>query len=80
MRRRLTVLLLACLGVLGPLAQAASGAANPEQAPCIALFTSNQPAGDVGLSASSNAKEAQPLGLNVIRESAQFRPCTFVDD
>jgi hypothetical protein len=80
MRRRLTVLLLACLGVLGPLAPAASAAANPEQAPCIARFTTSQPARDVGLSASSNAKEAHPLGLNVIRESAQLRPCTFVDD
>jgi hypothetical protein len=76
MRRRVSVVLVASLGVLGALAPSASGAANPQQAPCIALFTSNQPAGDVGSSASSNAREARPFGLNVISFSAHLRaPC-----
>jgi hypothetical protein len=76
MRRRVGVVLVASLGVLGALAPSASGAANPQQAPCIALFTSNQPAGDVGSSASSNAREARPFGLNVISFSAHLRaPC-----
>jgi hypothetical protein len=76
MRRRVGVVLVASLGALGALAPSASGAANPQQAPCIALFTSNQPAGDVGSSASSNAREARPFGLNVISFSAHLRaPC-----
>jgi hypothetical protein len=74
MRSRTTsALLLASLGVLGALAPSASGAANPEHAPCIALFTSNQPAGEVGASASSNAREARPFGLNVVSFSAHLR-------
>ena len=76
MRHRFSVALMASLGVFGALAPSASGAANPEHAPCIALFTSNQPAGEVGTSASSNAREARPFGLNVISGSAQQRePC-----
>jgi hypothetical protein len=76
MRHRVSLALFASLGVLGALAPSASGAANPEHAPCIALFTSNQPAGEVGTSASSNAREARPFGLNVISFSAQQRePC-----
>ena len=57
-------------------ASSASGAANSQQAPCIALFTSDQPAGEVGVSASSNAREARPFGLNVVSFSAHMRaPC-----
>jgi hypothetical protein len=73
MRRLSLALAIAALGITAP---SAFGAANPESAPCIALFTSNQPAGDVGDSASSNAREARPLGLNVISFSAHLRePC-----
>jgi hypothetical protein len=73
-RRGAAVLLLACLGGLGALAPSASGAANPEQANCLALFVSNQGPGEVGLSASSNAQdpEAHPFGLNVISFTAHL--------
>jgi hypothetical protein len=69
MRRRVAVLLLASLGALAPLA---SGAANPQEANCFALFVSNAEAGDVGSSASSNAQdpEARRLGLNVVSFTA----------
>ncbi len=75
MRRRVTVLLLATLGVVGAFAPSASGAANPKQANCFALFVSNAEAGNVGLSASSNAQdpEARPLGLNVVSFTAHLR-------
>jgi hypothetical protein len=74
MRRQVSVLLLATLGVLGALAPAASGAASPEQANCLALFVSNQEPGEVGESASSNAQdpEAHPFGLNVISFTAHL--------
>ena len=73
---RRIVLLLASLGVLGALAPSASGAANPKTAPCFALFVSNQGPGEVGSSASSAAREARPLGLNVVSYSAHLRaPC-----
>ncbi len=73
MRRRVTVLLLAILGVFGALAPS-SGAANPEHANCFALFVSNAEPGNVGLSASSNAQdpEARPLGLNVVSFTAHL--------
>lgn len=58
MRTLLLGLVTTALAVTAP---SAYGAANPEQAPCIALFTSTQPAGDVGGSASSNGIEARPL-------------------
>lgn len=72
MRRRAALLLLTSLGVLGALVPAASGAANPEHANCLALFVS-QPGG-VGDSASSNAQdpEAHPFGLNVISFTAHL--------
>jgi hypothetical protein len=75
MRRRVIVLMLASLGVLGALAPSASGAANPQHANCFALFASNQPPGDVGASASSNARdpEIRPLGLNVVSFTAHSR-------
>lgn len=73
MRTLLLGLVTTALAVTAP---SAYGAANPEQAPCIALFTSTQPAGDVGGSASSNAIEARPFGLNIVSFSAQQRgPC-----
>jgi hypothetical protein len=73
MRKLSLAVAVAALGLTAP---SAFGAANPESAPCIALFTSNQPAGDVGESAASNAREARPLGLNVISFSARLRePC-----
>ena len=73
MRKLSLAVAVAALGLTAP---SAFGAANSDKAPCIALFTSNQPAGDVGESASSNAREARPLGLNVISFSARLRePC-----
>jgi hypothetical protein len=72
MRRRVALLLLASLGVLGALAPSASGAANPQNANCFALFVSNAEPGSVGSSASSNAQdpEAHPFGLNVVSFTA----------
>ena len=71
--KRLLALVVTGLAVTAP---SASGAANSQQAPCIALFTSDQPAGEVGGSASSNAREARPFGLNVVSFSAHMRePC-----
>jgi hypothetical protein len=74
MRRRVVVLLLATLGVLGAPAPSALGAANPQDANCLALFVSNQGPGEVGISASSNAQdpEARPFGLNVISFTAHL--------
>lgn len=74
MRRRVAVLLLTSLGVLGALAPSASGAANPQRANCFALFVSNDEPGGVGSSASSNARdpEARPLGLNVVSFTAHL--------
>jgi hypothetical protein len=77
-RRRVAVLLLASLGVVGAAAPAASGAANAERANCFALFVSNDEPRGVGASASSNAQDpaARPLGLNVISFTAHLRePC-----
>jgi hypothetical protein len=75
-RQKMGKLSLALVTIaLAATAPSAFASANDEQAPCIALFTSNQPAGDVGESASSNAKEARPLGLNVISFSARLRDC-----
>jgi hypothetical protein len=73
-RRRVAVLLLASLGVLGTLAPSASGAANPEHTNCLALFVSNAEPGGVGTSASSNAQdpEAHPFGLNVVSFTAHL--------
>lgn len=75
MRRRVAVLLLASLGVLGALAPSASGAANPQHANCFALFVSNAEPGSVGSSASSNAQDpdVRPLGLNVVSFTAHLR-------
>ena len=71
--KKLLALVITGLAVTAP---SASGAANSQQAPCIALFTSNQPAGEVRGSASSNAREARPFGLNVVSFSAHMRePC-----
>ena len=71
--KKLLALVITGLAVTAP---SASGAANSQQAPCIALFTSDQPAGEVGGSASSNAREARPFGLNVVSFSAHMRePC-----
>ena len=66
-------------GALAVAAPSAFGAANPSKAPCIALFTSNQPAGQVGDSASSSAQEARPFGQVVVKESAQLRPCEITE-
>ena len=71
--------LAVALGALAVAAPSAFGAANEAQAPCIALFTSNQSAGEVGESASSNAREARPFGQVVIKGSAQLKPCVIPD-
>jgi len=75
MKRWIALVSAASVGILGALAPSASGAANPQQANCFALFVSNQPAGDVGASASSNAQdpEVRPLGLNVVSFTAHQR-------
>ena len=76
MRQRVSVALIASLGILGAVAPSASGAANPQHANCFALFVSNQPGpGEVGASASSNARdpEARPLGLNIVSFTAHLR-------
>jgi hypothetical protein len=74
MRRHLTVLLLASLGVLGALAPSASGAANPDQAPCHALFVSNEPPGSVGPQQSTNAQIDRPFGQLVVSPAARSHP------
>ena len=66
-------------GALAVTAPSAFGAANEARSPCIALFTSNQPAGQVGDSASSSAHEAVPFGVIVVSGSAQLRPCEITD-
>jgi hypothetical protein len=75
MRRCLAFPLLACVGVLGALAPAASAAANPDHSNCFALFVSNSEPGNVGSSASSNAQdpEARPFGLNLVSFTAHVR-------
>ncbi len=76
MRRRLTVLLLASLGVLGALAPSASGAANPDQAPCHAQFVSTALPGSLGPQMSANAQVDRPFGQIVVSEAAHLRsPC-----
>jgi len=76
MRRRLTVLLLASLGVLGALAPSASGAANPDQAPCHAQFVSKALPGSLGPQMSANAQVDRPFGQIVVSEAAHLRsPC-----
>ena len=72
MRRRMSLLLLASLGVVGALTPSATGSANPQRANCFALFVSNAEPGSVGSSASSNAQdpEAHPFGLNVVSFTA----------
>ena len=73
MKKLILALVITCMAAAAP---SASGAANSEQAPCIALFTSNQPAGQVGESASSSAREVRPFGVIVVSFSAHLRePC-----
>jgi hypothetical protein len=74
MRRRVALLLVTSLGVLGALTPSAPGAANPDRANCFALFVSNAEPGGVGSSASSNARdpEAHPFGLNVVSFTAHL--------
>ena len=75
MRRRVTVLLLATLGVLGALAPSASGSsADPDKASCVAQFTSDQEAGVVGATISFLAHEAQPFGTTVVSMGASLKP------
>lgn len=74
MRRRLAVLLLASLGVLGALAPSASGAANPDQAPCHALFVSTAPPGSIGPQMSANAQVDRPFGQIVVSPAAHLHP------
>jgi hypothetical protein len=70
------VLALVITALAAVTAPSAFGAANSQQAPCIALFTSNQPAGQVGESASSSAREVRPFGVIVVSFSAHLRaPC-----
>jgi hypothetical protein len=74
MRQRLTVLLLASLGVLGALAPSASGAANPDNAPCHALFASTALPHNFGPQTAANAQVDRPFGQLVVSEAAHLRP------
>jgi hypothetical protein len=74
MRRHLTVLVVVSLGVLGALAPSASGAANPDKAPCHALFVSNEPPGSVGPQQSTNAQIDRPFGQLVVGPAARSHP------
>ena len=74
MRRRLPVLLLASLGVVGALAPSASGAANPDAAPCHALFVSTTLPGNLGPMTSENARADRPFGRDVVSMFARTRP------
>jgi len=73
-QRTVLALLVACMALVGALAPPAFGSATPEHANCLALILSNSDPGDVGDSASSNAKdpEARPLGINVISFTAHL--------
>jgi hypothetical protein len=74
MQHRLTVLVLATLGVLGATATSASGAANLDMAPCQALFASTTT--HLGPQMSDNARTDRPFGQIVIVEVAHLRaPC-----
>jgi hypothetical protein len=77
MRRRLTVLVLATLGVVVTSASPAVGAANPDRATCHALYvsTATHP-GDLGPTMSDNARTDRPFGQIVVVGFAQSRePC-----
>lgn len=75
MRHRLIVLVLTTLGVLVATAPTASAAANPDTAPCHALYVSNA-TGNLGLVTSDNARTDRPYGQVVVVEVAQLRaPC-----
>jgi len=77
MKKWSAVLLVACIGMLGALASSASGAANPDQAPCHAQFTSNVgPGGSLGPQMSANAQVDRPFGQIVVSGAAHLRsPC-----
>jgi hypothetical protein len=76
MRHRLILLLLTTLGVFGATAPTASAAANPDTAPCHALFVSTATPGDLGPTMSDNARTDRPFGQVVVVEVAQLRaPC-----
>jgi hypothetical protein len=76
MRHRLTALVLATLVVLAATASSASGAANPDNAPCHALFVSTATPGDLGPTMSDNARTDRPFGQIVVVEVAHLRaPC-----
>lgn len=72
MPRRVTVLLLASLSMLGALAPAAS--ADPYRMSCVAQFTSNQGPGEVGKTISFLSHEAQPFGTTVVSMGAGLKP------
>jgi hypothetical protein len=75
MPRRVTVLLLAAISLLGALAPAASAAsADPDRASCVAQFTSNQGPGEVGETISFLSHEAQPFGTTVVSMGAGLKP------
>jgi hypothetical protein len=74
MKKWSAVLLVASLGVLGALAPSASGAANPDHAPCHALFTSTSLPGSLGPQMSANARVDRPFGQIVVSVAAQTRP------
>jgi hypothetical protein len=65
---------LTTFGVLGALAPSAFGSANETNGSCIAQFTSNQEAGEVGATISVLAHGAQPFGQTVVAFSPGLKP------
>ena len=60
-------------GLTSAVAATASGAANPDQAPCHAQFVSTAPPGSVGPQQSTNAKIDRPFGQIVVSPAAHTR-------
>jgi len=56
------------------LTASASGAANPDQAPCHALFASTTLPGNLGPMTADNARVDRPFGTLVVSEAAHLRP------
>ena len=62
------------LGLALGLTASAWGAANPDQAPCHALFVSTAFPGNLGPMISENARVDRPFGQDVVSVFARTRP------
>jgi hypothetical protein len=78
--RRLSLALGAAILLIGIQASAAFGAANDDNASCLALFTSNQGPGEVAESVTGNLAEAHPFGVIVISYTATLKAPCFEED